>query len=148
MSVKLDAILSEAIPPGIYRLHSRAQASTIVQAAERHGWRGFYLDGRQIDDKATFLAASAAAMQFPSYFGHNWDAFEECVNDLAWVPASGYLLLYDAVARFATAQPAEWATARAILAGAAARWQARGTPMYVLLRGELHNGRYHSTAGE
>ena len=136
MSVKLNAILAETVPPGIYSLHSRARASTIIQAIERRGWRCFYLDGRQIEDKATFLAVSAQAMHFPSYFGHNWDALEECLTDLAWAPAPGYVLLYDDVARFASAHPTEWATARAILAGAVAHWRALGTPMYVLLRGE------------
>ena len=135
MSVKINAILAETLPPGIYDLNSRAQASTIVQAVERHGWRCFYLDGRQIGDKAAFLAASALAMHFPSYFGYNWDALEECLTDLAWAPASGYVLLYDDVACFAAAHPAEWATAHAILADAIAHWQARGIPMYVLLRG-------------
>jgi len=136
MSVKPNAILTETLPPGIYDLNSRARASTIVQAVERHGWRGFYLDGRQIGDKAAFLATSAQAMRFPSYFGHNWDALEECLNDLSWAPAWGYVLLYDNVARFASAHPAEWATARAILSDAVAHWRALGTPMYVLLRGE------------
>jgi hypothetical protein len=29
----------------------------------------------------------AAAIQFPWYFGANWAAFDECVKDLAWLPA-------------------------------------------------------------
>jgi RNAse (barnase) inhibitor barstar len=33
----------------------------------------------------------AAALQFPSYFGHNWDAFEDCLTDLDWLPAKNYL---------------------------------------------------------
>lgn len=32
----------------------------------------------------------AAALQFPYYFGHNWDAFDECLADLNWLPANSY----------------------------------------------------------
>ncbi|MEH2455353.1 barstar family protein [Nostoc sp.] len=30
----------------------------------------------------TFLSKSAEAMQFPTYFGANWDAFDEFITDL------------------------------------------------------------------
>jgi barstar (barnase inhibitor) len=30
---------------------------------------------------------------FPDYFGHNWDAMEECLADLEWLPAKAYILL-------------------------------------------------------
>jgi hypothetical protein len=35
----------------------------------------------------------AAALQFPCYFGENWDAFDECVNDLEWLSGNAYVLL-------------------------------------------------------
>ena len=35
----------------------------------------------------------AAALQFPCYFGENWNAFDECITDLSWLPADAYVLL-------------------------------------------------------
>jgi RNAse (barnase) inhibitor barstar len=37
----------------------------------------------------------AAALQFPYYFGENWDAFDECLTDLEWLPADAYVLLIE-----------------------------------------------------
>jgi hypothetical protein len=34
----------------------------------------------------------AAALQFPYYFGENWGAFDECINDLEWLPANSYVI--------------------------------------------------------
>ena len=39
------------------------------------------------------LTECARALDFPDYFGHNWDALEECLADLEWLPAKGYILL-------------------------------------------------------
>lgn len=119
---------------GLYRWWSPLQPSSVSEAVEAHGWRFFYLDGRQARDKASFLRSAAAAMSFPNYCGRNWDAFEECLNDLAWARAPGYVLLYDFVWWLACGQPESWQTVRAILADACEHWAQTGAPFFVLLR--------------
>ena len=42
-------------------------------------------------EKQLFSAISQT-MKFPSYFGGNWDAFEECLRDMDWLPGGGYVL--------------------------------------------------------
>jgi len=50
--------------------------------------------GNKSQTKQAFFNEVAAALQFPYYFGENWDAFNECMNDLRdWLPASSYLLI-------------------------------------------------------
>lgn len=39
------------------------------------------------------FSAIASAMQFPDYFGCNWDALDECLCDMDWIPSEGYLLI-------------------------------------------------------
>jgi len=33
------------------------------------------------------------AFHFPDYFGYNWDAFNECMNDLSWLNSDSYILI-------------------------------------------------------
>ncbi|HRY09754.1 MAG: barstar family protein [Actinobacteria bacterium] len=41
------------------------------------------LDTRGAHDKAAFLAACAQSLDFPDYFGHNWDALSDSLGDFA-----------------------------------------------------------------
>jgi len=34
----------------------------------------------------------AIKLKFPDYFGANWDAFDECLNDLNWLASEKYIL--------------------------------------------------------
>lgn len=36
--------------------------------------------------KQKLLAVLADKLRFPNYFGWNWDALEECLRDLSWLP--------------------------------------------------------------
>lgn len=121
-------------PPGLYRWVTPISTHQLAQSANALGWRFFHLDGRRARNKASFLRAIAEAMAFPDYFGENWDAFEECVNDLAWAPASGYVLLYEHVWWLACTDPTAWRIARSILEDACANWAQRDVKCFVLLR--------------
>lgn len=41
--------------------------------------------GVRCANSSTLFSEWAAALQFPYYFGHNWSAFDECINDLEWM---------------------------------------------------------------
>lgn len=53
------------------------------------------LEGSVADIKTDedLFAVIASAMQFPDYFGSNWDALDECLGDMDWMPADGYVLV-------------------------------------------------------
>lgn len=44
-------------------------------------------------NEATFFDAISKVMKFPSYFGRNWDALDECLTDMQWEPARGHVLV-------------------------------------------------------
>jgi hypothetical protein len=138
----LSLLSTAACPSGVYRLVSRARPAPILETITDRGWFAGYINGKMVDDKTTFLTAAGQALAFPDYYGRNWDAFEEMVNDLSWIPAAGYVILYDYVYRFAAAQPDAMQTALAILQSASSRWQREGIPFYVLLRHTWHWHRH------
>jgi hypothetical protein len=49
--------------------------------------------GRKSRTVATFFDEIAAALQFPYYFGENWNALTDVLRDLEWSPGSAYLIL-------------------------------------------------------
>jgi hypothetical protein len=131
---ELESLFGQDEANGLYRWLSPVSWHKLERVAQPRGWRVFHLDGRMVHDKASFLRAVAAALDFPDYFGRNWDAFEEMINDLSWTPAAGYILLYDHLWRFACVEPEAWAVARAILETTCAQWAGDGIPFIVLLR--------------
>jgi RNAse (barnase) inhibitor barstar len=51
-----------------------------------------FVRGRKARTAPAFFDEAAAALQFPYYFGENWDAFHDCLTDLAWLPASAVVV--------------------------------------------------------
>ncbi len=49
-----------------------------------------------LEDRGEFFGWVAERFQLPSYFGHNWDALEECWRDLGWIlPVARVVLVFD-----------------------------------------------------
>ena len=102
---------------------SRATQATLQDEAEEAGWRLFYLEGTEVDDKASFLTAAKDAFAMPGYVGSNWDAFEEAINDLTWAPAAGYAVVFDEAANLDDEDETTVATAVDSLNTATENWR-------------------------
>jgi hypothetical protein len=79
--------------------------------------------------KGEVLAAFAKALDFPDWFGRNWDALEDCLGDLSWRKADGHVLLitdFDGVPRD------ELGVLREVLAASAEFWAGRGRPFFAV----------------
>lgn len=72
------------------------RAEEIKKLFSQLGFFTVRLDGAEIKNKAALLAALAAGLKFPSYFGHNWDALLDCLRSLPdFVKAGGYAVVID-----------------------------------------------------
>ncbi len=49
-------------------------------------------DGRRCRTKAALLSQLARVLGCPEDAALNWDALEECLADLEWLPAAGYVI--------------------------------------------------------
>ena len=98
------------------------------------------IKGAKCETTAGLLTECARALDFPDYFGHNWDALEECLADLEWLPAKGYILLITDAGCVLPDDEGEYETFLEILRDAGEAWgngQAemgaqRATPFHVL----------------
>lgn len=88
------------------------------------------IDLAAVADKAGLLDCIADALRFPSYFGHNWDALEDCLNDLSWLPPGGFVVLFEHVDALQNAEGDDFETLLDILAAVTAEAAAAGLPWH------------------
>jgi len=121
---------------GVYWLKSHAIPADLEKAAKTAGYAYFHIEGQKLTTKEQFLNHAALATHCPEYFGDNWDAFEDCLTDLSWVDAEGYLIVYDHTDVFAEHAPQHFDTLIEVLKESAEFWHGQGKPMIALLRGK------------
>lgn len=120
---------------GVYFLPEPVQPKDVAACAKRAKFAYFHIEGKLIARKEQLLNHVATALRFPDYFGGNWDALEECLTDMEWVDAPGYLIHYDHIDALANEHPDQLQTFVEICRDAVASWKEDGTPMVVLLSG-------------
>ena len=89
------------------------------------------IDLAGVADKAALLRCMAAALRLPTYFGHNWDALEDCLSDLSWLPPGGYVLLFEHVDALQDAAGEDFDILLDILAEVTAEAAVGGLPWHV-----------------
>jgi RNAse (barnase) inhibitor barstar len=134
----IEELLTGRLEPGVHEWRAdRREAARGATEAERAGRRVFWLDGSGVRDKPTLMDRCAEEFAVPSYFGRNWDALQDCLKDLSWVPATrGYLVVYDHWQELAAADPASYGVLLEVFEAAVVFWRDSQTPFAVLLRSE------------
>lgn len=129
---KLSRLLRQPRHAGLYHL-PLIGADLIAATARGANFAVVECDLGGCADKVEFLARFAAAMRFPDWFGHNWDALADCLSDLSWLPADGYVVILPNADRFRGASETDFVAALEILNEAAVEWAGEGVAFWVFV---------------
>lgn len=112
---------------------ARGERARYLAAAVSLGFAVAEIDFGGCTGKDDALARFARALHFPDWFGGNWDALQDSLSDLSWLPAEGYLLLLEDVAQWREADGEGFDVALEILEQASNAWRLRLVPFWAVL---------------
>lgn len=55
----------------------------------------FIINLEQINDKKDLFIQLQTLLHFPDYFGHNWDALNDCLKDFHWIEEKGIVIIHN-----------------------------------------------------
>lgn len=99
------------------------------EALRSKGFHVATIPGKALASDAELFDALSSAFAFPGYFGRNWNAVADCLGDLEWIEASGYVLVIDDVGDRLT-EP--FARLLQIWPSAAQEWSAESKPFHLV----------------
>jgi hypothetical protein len=132
----------EHCPSGVYLIDAAERERILHHRVFSPEFAIAVLDGNEAGTRAGFFQEIARDLRFPNYFGRNWDAVYDCLTDLNWLPAAGYVVVLDGFDHLAMNEPGQWDIGLKVLREACAFWRPLPRPMYALLcgSGELAPG--------
>lgn len=127
------AIFGSYLHSGVYTITSDTDIDSIKKAAAACKLDFLQIDLKKATGKTNFLKKVAQELNFPEYFGMNWDALSDCLTDMSWKSASGYVLLFSDIQSLSKCAPADMEIIREILDSSTQYWKQRKIPFYILL---------------
>jgi RNAse (barnase) inhibitor barstar len=117
---------------GVFRRHPRQPAGPVL-AADLPGFSVVEIGLEPVQERKVFFQRMAEALEFPAHFGHNLDAFYDCLTDLAGRCDKGLLLVLRGASGFARGKPEEFGAAVDVLIDAADYWKAQGKSLVAVI---------------
>jgi RNAse (barnase) inhibitor barstar len=135
MKDQIAAILRGEGYPNVYLLDRELTTADLEKLDRVEGTKLFAIDGSQINDCQSLFQQFATVMQFPAYFGHNWDALKDCLTELDGYEVDRYIITIDRLEKFINNDPSQWKTLLDVCKSVVEYWQDTDTPMSILLSG-------------
>jgi hypothetical protein len=129
--VDLSGMLADSSASGAYYVAADGREA-LEEAAARLEFAFARIDLAGCTDREQVLARIARALDFPDWFGGNWDALADCLADLSWWPAPGYVWVLDHPHDWQQADPVGFDVLLDIGNDVAATWSEHGVPFWLL----------------
>jgi RNAse (barnase) inhibitor barstar len=126
----LQTLLAQSGQAGIYRLPQRGQAA-LDNAAKALGFARFNVDLEESGQMGAILTALGRDLDFPDWYGANFDALNDCLTDFSWREAPGYVITLTG-ADALHAIPDSFNALNEVFSSAIEQWQAQHIPLWVL----------------
>jgi RNAse (barnase) inhibitor barstar len=112
-----------------------ADAAALDAAAERAGLTRWTVDLAGVGTKEALLATLAERLEFPEWFGANWDALNDVLAERAWEQSKGVVLALEHCGELAHADPEAFETALEVLDSVAESCYDEDIPFWVFVDG-------------
>lgn len=123
------AILARLEHAGVYHMPLDGE-DALIEGALHNGFEVFRVDLAHAHNKEEMLEAIGKAMDFPEWFGANWDALLDCLADLGWRPAEGYVVILEHCDGIHGLAEADFVHALQVFEAAANEWREQGIPFW------------------
>jgi RNAse (barnase) inhibitor barstar len=129
-------IINEDTISGVYVLEEGASLERVKELADQWGLLVERLDGTEIKDKEALLNSIGELLEFPDYYGKNWDALEDCLSDyFIGMETKGLVLIFDNSGLFFDNSPEDFKTFLEILKETTLLCEAQQDSFVALLKG-------------
>ena len=139
--MKINTMPADAVQllrqPGIAGVYQATDdtARALFQAGPAAGFNVYRIDLGKARNATTLHRILAKGLHFPDWYGGNWDALADCLTDMSWNEADGYLLILQGAEVLQAADPACFATLLNVLKEAVTNWQTQKISFCCLLSG-------------
>jgi len=130
----LEERLRDPRKSGVYR--TVQVPSALEEAARAAQLRLIAVDASAAATKSQVLGLLGRTLAFPSWFGRNWDALEDCLTDDTWLPRPGVLIRIEGYAAYAKADPDGFVILLDIFKTSAEYWRGEGRSFWVIFSGK------------
>ena len=127
-----ESLFADVARAGVHHL-PHGPIDDLLKGARAAGCLVLRVDLAKARTKDEMLTTVGMALRFPEWFGHNWDALTDCLLDMGWLPATGYMIILDHCDGIHGRAEADFVTLMRVFQNAAETWREDDVPFWCLV---------------